>query len=255
MNTHEYNNLEVMLEKDPDVLRALGITNLNSMTDMIIKDFKLMVNENLPDITITRYLPVKYDNGSQFVFYFGDENETWVFSTPGKIKGDNDNVVVRGIRNKKNIEMRRCFMEVNKLNDLIICISPCGSIVQRYADTINDFNDIKIKRSIVDGIKKLHRKKNRIQLYFDVSNWYNEIFYIRIHDNKLISDELDVYLRENLRNCYKVLKERKCLIHGDLAIRNIMTYKGEIQFIDWEFLSMGHPMVDIGYFIVSMCLD
>jgi thiamine kinase-like enzyme len=97
----------------------------------------------------------------------------------------------------------------------------------------------KTKLSLKDKLLVSKQKLDALSIEF-----INKEKYITKKQPKL----LDFFrkIRLNIeKNSPKNLNDDIYLIHGDLTLRNMIYYKRVINFIDWEYLKLGNPLLDI----------
>lgn len=251
-----YENIEDMLWLDPFLRQMLIWTNLSFYTKEIMAIFEDVRKEVLSGVCINRFITIPCE-GSKLVFLFGNAIELWVFSMPGMLNSGNET-----LRNKNsllNITKRFHFLKVNEIDsDLTVYSDGKGVLVQKYADEKLDFKSKQIKEEVLYKCYGLHHSGLKIDIHTD---FFQMFFYNAVQRlpqyNGAEQDKIEA-LKANIANHINrinALGIEKCVCHCDLTSKNIVCCQGRIYFIDWEYIGMSDPLVDICLFLYTTGLE
>lgn len=251
-----YENIEDMLWMDPFCRRTLLWTNLSFYMDKIISIFETIKIAVFSGICIDRFITIPCE-GSKLVFIFGNESELWVFSMPGLTNSGNE--ILRNKNSLINISKRSRFLKENEIDsDLTVYSDEKGILVQRYADEELNFKSKQIREEVLHKCYRLHHSGLEIDLYTD---FFQMFFYNAVQRLPYYNDarqEKIEALKVNIINHIErinTLNIEKCVCHCDLTSKNIVCCNGYISFIDWEYLGMSDPLVDVCLFLYTAGLE
>lgn len=248
-----YYAVEDLFYMDKVMHEKIRELNLSYCVKDIIKQFYKVANRITDVKNITYFEPIK-DGHSKLIFIFGDYQDKWVFSYPGKLIGYEPREFIK--KNPGYISQRiNCKFKHIYENDITIYEDLNGISVQYYSNEMIDVSNEKIMRDIFQKLRKLHSEK------------YKELPDVEFEDNfyyfwkDLVAKKhgfekaerlyiLDT-IGDNIVKSIRLESEKK-VIHGDFISDNVIMFNGEICFIDWEFLGIGDPMIDISYFNYSI---
>ena len=249
-----YKRIEDLFYYDPLMKKKLLLTNMSFAIESVISIFKdsMRLFEN---ITIDCFMPLR-EGGSKLTFLFGNENELWVFSFPGYHSGWEKIGIERD--RKKNRKIRyelRKRIGVDKT--ITIYEDENGVLIQKYADDCIDFSKDEVKRTVLNKCYSLHQVNEVI----DIKNDMIEHHYTNLTEKVLqrVSSSRDIIMKVNSKmiivlDLLKKIKYTPQVCHCDLLCTNVVSYKGDLFFIDWEYMAMGDAMFDICRLLFSMGL-
>lgn len=251
-----YESIEDMLWLDPFLRNMLLWTNLSFYTKKIITIFENVKREAFSGVCINRFITIPYE-GSKLVFLFGNEVELWVFSMPGMLNSDNE--ILRNRNSLSNIAKRFHFLKVNEIDSgLTIYCDESGILVQKYADEIVDFKSKQIREEVLNKCYRLHHLGLETDVY---TNFFQMFFYNSLQKLPQYNEkeqEILESLKVNVSNHIErinALNVKKCVCHCDLTSKNVVSRQGRIFFIDWEYMGMSDPLVDVCLFLYTSGLE
>lgn len=249
-----YDTVEDLLILDPILNKKMDRFNLTISRYEIIKSAKKNIKLCFNDVRIDRFISIR-EGGSKLLFLFGNENKLWIYSVRGQYNTKNKLVMQKS----ENIafSIRTQFIKENAIGDEItIYRDETGVLIQEYGTKIEDFGSKYIRKCVMRECRRIHML-NHEQNNLEESNFvdgfyksYREL--IDVHDKRSadILYEIDELAEKSITRLMKSGELK--VIHGDLTYENIVLYNGKVSFIDWEFLSVGNPMIDLGMFVCSV---
>lgn len=147
------------------------------------------------------------------------------------------------------------------LIDYYICDNVCLIILEKINGKMigqnrNEFNLNLTKNERLNIIKNVLDIKN-IKINDNLDNSYNreECLQKYLETSKMFLDE-NIYNKiRKLKNEIISEKYERVIAHGDLISTNIMLNKGNVIFIDWEFISYKPKYYDLIYFLLFSKTD
>lgn len=147
------------------------------------------------------------------------------------------------------------------LIDYYICDNVCLIILEKINGKMigqnrNQFNLNLTKNERLNIIKNVLDIKN-IKINNNLDNSYNreECLQKYLETSKMFLDE-NIYNKiRKLKNEIISEKYERVIAHGDLISTNIMLNKGNVIFIDWEFISYKPKYYDLIYFLLFSKTD
>jgi len=122
-------------------------------------------------------------------------------------------------------------------------------------DLIDNVVDVKIAEDIVKSLSLLHNstmEKEEIHLGFDNrENFMNlkiKLQCLEITRNEILKREISKFVTNSIA-------KKICLLHGDIAPKNILVHGREVFFIDLEESHYSDPALDIGYLLAHYFLN
>ncbi len=95
--------------------------------------------------------------------------------------------------------------------------------------------------------------------YFSQVNYFDNLKFelLNLSRQVRIDDEISNKLNKVLIRIdkYKEKNFQFCILHGDLHPGNIVLKNQKILLIDWEYLTIGMPEIEIAYFLVLLIID
>lgn len=246
-----YRQIEDMFRYDPLIKKGMLMSNLCFRADTIISLFKNIV-KTFPWIKMNRFIPSR-GGESKLVFFFGNEAELWVFSIPG-LHNDWERMGIDRDR-KRNKEIRyalRKRMEMDK--KITVYEDENGVLIQNYAGEYIDFTKDAVKKRILRQCRKLHQIDEVIDIRSDMTERYFISLTEKARKNAAGAEKTVQRAETAMKKYVALLRAipyvpRIC--HCDLFCSNIVGYKGEFFFIDWEYMAMCDPMFDVCGFLFS----
>lgn len=251
-----YESIEDMLLMDPFLKQTLLWTNLSFYTKRIIEIFEDIMRDVFWGVCMNRFITIPCE-GSKLVFLFGNESELWVFSMPGMLNSGNE--IHRNKNSFRNISKRVHFLKANRIDsDLTVYADEKGVLIQKYADEKIDFSSGKYKEDILQKCYRLHHSGLKMDIYTD---FFQMFFYNAAEKLPQCSGakrKTMELLKANIVNHIEridALQIEKCVCHCDLTCKNIVCFQGHVFFIDWEYLGMSDPLVDVCLFLYTVVLE
>lgn len=248
---YSYDTIEDMFSLDPIINKKIHMFNLSFYRYQIICDFYKIIGEIFGNIKIRFFIPIRQGE-SKLIFLFGMNEKIWVYSVQG-IAFSMDEIVINKYENEifsEKIEFINRYLK----DELTIYRNKRGVLIQKYAHEKLDFYDRETRKYVVEECRRIHSitKLGLREGNFIASRFQSHRNKIKDHKNrnKDILCKIDEMAEKNL--CLLNTSNNKTLIHGDLIFENIMKYNEKIVFIDWEYLAIGNPMIDISYFLYSI---
>lgn len=248
-----YENIEDMVFLDPVCNSKLTYLGMIFDRYHIINDFYKMCDMHFKAIKIDRFIMMRKGAG-KLVFLFGNENDLWVYSVRGKRSSLN------GVDIQKDEEVlsrkKYNFLENHNLDHKItIFRNEDGVLVQKYACNQIDFDNLTIRKKVIQECRRIHQMDSygleKNHLIEDAYDFYMRKFlqikYSAEEQHVLILEKV-LEIMENNISIIKLSSVDK-VIHADLNTDNMVLFQNEVVFIDWEFLSIGNPMLDLMYFL------
>jgi len=122
-------------------------------------------------------------------------------------------------------------------------------------DLIDNMADAKIAENIVKNLSLLHNstmEKEEIHLGFDNrENFMN----LKIKLQCLEITKNEILKREISRFVINSIAKKICLLHGDIAPKNILVHGRKVFFIDLEESYYSDPALDVGYLLAHYFLN
>ena len=240
-----------MLYYDPLMKKKILKLNLSFIVDRILSFFK-KINKSIGNIVIDRFIPVK-DGDSKLIIFFGNEDELWVFSISG-LHNEFEKMAID--RDKKENKKIRCeFKKKFSIDSEITLFENEDITIQKYAGEYVDFSSDEIKRCILSNCRMLHRIKEKIDIENDmISRYYSDLIEKVIKGGTPSIKEVR-RIEQSMKRPLEMLKMIKYVpkvCHCDLFCSNIVGYKNELFFIDWEYMAMCDPMFDVCGYLFSI---
>lgn len=249
-----YKQIDDMFNYDPLMKKGVLASNLSLAVGHIISLFH-SITTMFNQTAIDRFIPSR-GGESKLVFFFGNETELWVFSMPG-LHNDWERAGIDRDR-KSNRELRYALKErVDIDKKITVYEDKNGILIQNYAGEYIDFTREEVKKRVLRQCRKLHQ----IDEVIEIKNDMIERYFINLTEKALkraAGGEGDI--REAEKAMKKVVSMLRNLeytpriCHCDLSCSNIVSYKGSLFFIDWEYMAMCDPMFDVCGFLFSVGL-
>lgn len=249
-----YKRLEDMLFYDPLIKKRILLTNMSFAIENVISTFKntLKLFEN---VTIDRFMPLR-EGESKLVFLFGNELDLWVFSIPGyhnsweKTGIDRDRARNKRIRYelKKRVDFDRA---------ITVYEDEKGVLIQKYAKEHIDFSRDEIKRRVLNRCRRIHQTNESIDIQIDMIEHHYVVLIEKVLERTIFSKNIITKIMEKMKEVLEILEKIKYIpriCHGDLLCTNVVSFKGDLFFIDWEYMSMGDAMFDVCRLLFSIGL-
>ena len=250
-----YKSLEAMMLTDNSVHRKLTYSGMTRKAYDIISDFYELKNSIKLMPHIDFFIPLK-KGYSKFSFMFGNSEKLWVYHHIGYVSSIEKKIIRREDSQLKRI--REEYIDNHGLDSLLTLCKRKNSVIQVYAENKLNLYDKKIRHEIIKKMRELHLNSAENLPDCDFTNAFFESFverlrYATINDEKK-HDVLDgiYHIGRESANYIENNTTNKCVIHGDLVWDNVVAYRNEICFIDWEYLSKGFPEIDLCYFLFSI---
>lgn len=146
---------------------------------------------------------------------------------------------------KDNIIYVKMCNQENFKESFFRCIDLCHNyLYSHHFDCLTDgiYSYIGIKENI-----ESENFADRMRLFLE------HISKGRYYDKELLSSVI-----KNISDYYSEIKNsRLCLLHGDLHMGNVVVDDGEVKLIDFEYMRVGIPELELSYFMIlsSFALD
>lgn len=249
-----YKKIEDLFYYDPLMKKKLLLTNMSFAVEHVISIFKNTVSL-FENVTIDRFMSLR-EGESKLTFLFGNEKNLWVFSVPGYHNGWEKMDIERDRAGNRQAryELRK-QIDVDKA--ITVFENEEGVLIQKYADECIDVGKKEIKRAVLNKCRRLHQTKEVLNIENDML----ERHYINLTEKVLrrITSSTDIILniKSNMKTVVELLRKLEYfpqVCHCDLLYTNVVCYKGDLFFIDWEYMAMGDAMFDVCRLIFSMGL-
>lgn len=250
-----YKKIKDMFYFDPLMKKKILLTNMSFAVENVISIFKKLVSL-FENITIDYFMPLR-EGESKLTFLFGNERDLWVFSIPGYHSGWEKTGIERdSARNRKiRFELRK---RMNVDREITVYEDENGVLIQKYVDDYVDFSKEEVKRIVLDKCYRLHQTNDILDIQNDMINQH----YISLTEKVLrrIVSSANTVIKIKLKmeivlNLLERIKYAPQICHGDLLCTNIVGYKDDLFFIDWEYMAMGDAMFDVCRLLFSMKLN
>lgn len=247
-----YDNIEDMIFLDPILKNKIVRLSLSFDVYHIINNFYKICESCFQKTKIDKFIPIQKGVG-KLVFLFGNEKNLWVYSIKGKMSSLNKLIMQK---NEDNLFKKKFyFIENHNLDkEITIYRDKDGILVQKYALNQINFKNLEIRKQVMLECRRIH-EMNPIGLEENhrIEDTY-EFYRLKISNNVNIEEKNQAILQtiyELMEENINILKlsNIKKVIHGDLLIDNIVMFQNKVIFIDWEFLSLGNPMIDVVQFL------
>lgn len=253
-----YERAEDMLLLDPIANQKMNNLHLTRNRYEIIKSVNETIKLCFRDIKIDKFISVR-TGVSKLVFFFGNADRMWCYSIRGQ--WNTKFGVSMLFYNNTSALKRARFIKEHEIGNKITVYSSddMGVLIQECGTEISAFGSEYI-RAVCEECRRLHEMKDVEENLEE--NPFFERFYRSFRKRIYAADKISASLLQRLDEVASeeiaVLRKsgERRVIHGDLTCANIVLYNGEINFIDWEKLTVGNPMIDLGNFIYSVsCLN
>ena len=249
---YAYDSLNALCYLDPIFRKKLSEAKSVRKTDEIIDAFTDFISVNQA-INVNMFMPVLAGQ-SKISFIFGNQKRMWIFHYGGLVNTKSSRAIER--ENPSVKKLKEKYVIKHKLDYDLTIYRKKNVCVQKYVENRIDFTDYETLRQIMDVCRKLHSLSidDLPDTRFERTFYYD--FLLQIDAEHIVSRLLDK-IRDIGDKCIRVITESnlRTVIHGDLTTSNIVVNDGQLQFIDWEYLSAGIPEIDICYFAYSISFD
>ena len=250
-----YKRIEDMFYYDPLMKRKLLLTNMSFAVEKVISIFKSIVRL-FEDITIDRFMSLK-EGESKLAFLFGNALDLWVFSIPGYHNGWEKIGIERdSAKNKKIRYELKKQMNIDKA--ITVYEDENGILIQKYSEEHIDFSKDKTRRLILNKCRSLHQINRVLDIYSDMI----EHHYINLMEKVLkrvtSSTDILIKIKSKMKPIVELLEGMGYtpkICHCDLLCANVVCYKNNLFFIDWEYMAMSDAMFDVCRLLFSMGLN
>lgn len=250
-----YKTIETMLIMDNYAKNKVKNTGVGRRLYEIIDNFYALKDTMTPIPIVDRFIPIK-GGWSKFSFIFGNSDNLWVFHCAGYVNSKEKRALEREYDKKKII--RENYLEKNNIEKPLLICKKGDAFIQMYGESRLDYNDYGVRNRVYKKMREIHQlpqedlPRNNIETIFfwDFLSRINNDKSIsckcgeQIEKIRIIGEESAAYIEEN--------RDSEKVIHGDLTYENIVAIHSDIFFIDWEFISVGLPEIDICYFLFSL---
>ena len=249
-----YKRVEDMFYYDPLMKKKLLLTNMSFAVENVISIFK-NTTRLLENIIIDRFMPLK-EGESKLSFLFGNETILWVFSIPGYHNGWEKIGIERDREKNKKIryELRK-RLDIDRI--ITVYEDESGVLIQIYAEEYIDFSKEEMKQHLLKKCRRLHQVDERI----DIQSNMIEHHYINLTEKVLnrATSSIDIIakIKSKMKLVLEALEKIKYtprICHCDLLCTNVICYKGDLFFIDWEYMAMSDAMFDVCRLLFSIGL-
>lgn len=240
-----------MFRYDPLIKKRVLLCGLSFDTERIISLFKNIVktwNRAMPD----RFIPSR-EGESKLVFFFGNEAKLWVFGVPG-LHNDWERMGIDRDK-KRNKELRYALKtRVDLDKKITVYEDKNGVLIQNYAGESIDFTKEEVKRNVLRQCRRLHQLDEIIEIQNDMIERYFINLTEKVRKSAAGAEKTIQKAEAEMKRLLAVLGTMPYvprICHCDLFCSNIVSYQGELFFIDWEYMAMCDPMFDVCGFLFS----
>ena len=180
----------------------------------------------------------------------------WIYHQNGYVNSSEKRIVDR--ENELIKKGRMGYVERHNLDMPLTIWKNNKSFIQIYANNRLNFFDTDLRRKIIKKIKELNSiapenlpEFDFIDVFFDDHIRKIERSMIEFSKKREII-KIAKKIGENSKKIISNETESLCVVHGDLICDNIVIFKNDVYFIDWEYISKGFPEIDICYFLFSV---
>lgn len=250
-----YDCLTDMFLCDPFVQKKIVEQHASTRLKAYINKVLRIAKENIDTEQIMFFYPLK--QGHRIVFILGSENKQYVCMLPGvfsELKKES------GWRiSATNTEVKNEIFEIKKRlinNDkLTIYEDEEGFVLQHYAGDKLEFRSKDIRKKILCQLRKVHLSDLKVTISVDVTERYTYLCK-KISNGYEQFSQISNRVEQLIKNILcDMRQESKSLCHGDFHHGNIVGWKNDIFFIDWEFMCMADSMYDVCRFLYYSTID
>lgn len=252
-----YRSLNTMMLEDNIIHEKLFRSRMTRQAINIINDYKKIIENIKPNLKIDYYIPTM-SGGSKFSFIFGNSEQLWIYHHKGYVNSKEQRIIEREQESIKYL--REEYVNDNKLEGLLTVWKGENSLIQIYADNNLDFSNKTLIKKVIKKIKEINSLPlgklpnfDFIKTFFDDNIQKIEKSSIGLEKKNEIIRKANAIAERNSRYIAQA-EDFLCVVHGDLVYDNIVSYNNELIFIDWEYVSIGFPEIDICYFLYSVNL-
>ena len=229
----EYTDINDLLWGDPIISAKISYMNVSSkMSDRVICIVNVL---NDYGFVVRGYIPI-YE-GFRISFIAITDKGKYVVHMPGHLCREQ----YTPSEQQYVLEAYECSKMITDINPLPIYWNEDGIIIEKFADRI-EWDDNWIIGALL-YIKELHGSGKKFGCNRDPwERMRNREKYI-IRTGKYFPQKISEIIKNGvpqILNGYEA-----CPCHGDFHMGNVMSYKGRIVAIDWEWVGMSDPMFDI----------
>ena len=235
----QFFELESMFHTDPFLLRLAIDGNVSLSIPFLIDNLKGIISSVLKSDTGYYYIPIRWGMKLHFVVGINGKklSDAYVCCVmPQTTPNDEE---------KKSIFELKSALKINKAftvyEDENVNLSHYGSVC-----TTRELKDENTLKEVLSKIKLLHDSKYSLGWEKTLINiiGYNQSKQTHRDldvDDVLLCERMKTEIYHELDNYVPVV------VHGDLWQNNILKWRDEIFFIDWDFMGMGDRMFDVCY--------
>lgn len=252
----EYDCIEELLYQDPVIKQKICNGNLSFEVKNIVSKF----NEVISNLNLSEekggFSSVRGGN-QKLLFTFG-RTHRYIFSVPFfyNMSGMYYNSYVNQLNHDIEIKRRTYRVRHNYGigEELTLYEDEDGYLLQYYGDEAIDFKSERVIAQVMNKLRLLHSCKINHLRYFDVLNAFKTNIMIAEKRYPELQDVLNIMKNssEFLVTLGGAERQSKTTCHGDLFFTNIVRYKGNIVFIDWDQFCLSDPYYDVGRFLYSI---
>lgn len=252
-----YRNMQELI-KDPMVQVGLERSSWAEGLKDFVKAFNSLFKRAHGGTDASYYFPIVCGSNNMLIGYAVGE-ERYVFRCL-KRRGDGSVGYVYSRDTSTLYEKLNEAREEHGIgNELLVCKDESGNIIEHYANRISD-RDLDDDGFISEALL-MFRRFHDIDARIAMQACYLETWYL-IYGRSLQrlfpkgSDELTRLngIAHRILNSYERMQFDPCICHGDCHFNNIVRYKGKLQLIDWDSISVDDPLYDVCKFVYSICV-